>query len=62
LGYRLPAGDLLEGLELQLNVTNLLDEEYVGTLGTNGFVNAGDAQTLVTGAPRQFFVTLRKAF
>jgi iron complex outermembrane receptor protein len=61
-GYRLPAGDLLEGLELQLNVTNLLDEEYVGTLGTNGFVNAGDSQTLVTGAPRQFFVTVRKAF
>lgn len=62
LGYRFGGSPLLEGLEIQLNATNLLDEEYVGTLGTNGFVNSGDSQTLVTGAPQQFFVTLRKTF
>ncbi|WP_353255770.1 TonB-dependent receptor [Hyphomonas sp.] len=62
LGYRFGGNALLEGLEIQLNATNLFDEDYVGTLGTNGFVNSGDSQTLVTGAPQQVFVTLRKAF
>lgn len=62
LGYRLKGAALLDGFEAQLNVANLLDEEYVGTLGTNGFVNSGDSQTVVTGAPRQVFVTLRKTF
>jgi iron complex outermembrane receptor protein len=62
LGYRFGGNPLLEGLEIQLNATNLFDEDYVGTLGTNGFVNSGDSQTLVTGAPQQLFVTVRKAF
>ena len=62
IGYRFSGSPALEGLELQLNVTNLADEEYVGTLGTNGFVNSGDSQTLVAGAPQQVFVTLRKSF
>jgi iron complex outermembrane receptor protein len=64
-GYRFDGADLLDGLEIQLNVTNLFDEEYVSTIGTNGFIavdpnNAN--QTLMVGAPRQAFVTLRKAF
>ncbi len=62
VGYRFAEDSLLNGLEAQLNVSNLTDEEYVGTLGTNGFVNAGDSQTLVTGAPRQVFLTLRYAY
>ncbi len=61
-GYRFSGNALLEGLEAQVNVTNLFDEDYVGTLGTNGFVNSGDSQTLVAGAPRQVFFTLRKTF
>ncbi|MFN3959563.1 MAG: TonB-dependent receptor [Parvularculaceae bacterium] len=62
LGYRLNTGGVFDGLEAQVNVTNLFDKNYVGTLGTNGFVNAGDAQTLIAGAPRQWFITLRKSF
>jgi iron complex outermembrane receptor protein len=62
LGYRLSGNAFLKGAEVQINVTNLTDEEYAGTLGTNGFVNSGDSQTLVAGAPRQVFVTLRKVF
>jgi iron complex outermembrane receptor protein len=62
LGYRFSGNGLLDGLEAQLNVTNLTDEDYAGALGTNGFVNAGDSQTLIAGAPRQIFVTLRKEF
>jgi iron complex outermembrane receptor protein len=62
LGYRFSGNPILEGLEVQLNATNIFDEDYVGTLGTNGFVNSGDSQTLVTGAPQQLFLTIRKAF
>ncbi len=64
-GYRFSGTPLLEGLEIQLNATNLLDEEYISTIGTNGF-NASDAsesaQTFMVGAPRQVFVTIRKKF
>jgi iron complex outermembrane recepter protein len=61
-GYRFSGAPWLEGLEVQLNVTNLFDEEYVSTLGTNGFNNSADNQTLMVGAPRQVFATVKKAF
>jgi iron complex outermembrane receptor protein len=65
VGYRFEGGDWLEGLEIQANVTNLFDKEYVSTIGSNGYVNSdpdGLAQTLLAGSPRQFFVTLKKQF
>jgi iron complex outermembrane receptor protein len=49
-------------LELQFNATNLLDKKYVSTVGSNGFGNSGDNQTLLAGAPQQFFVTLKAGF
>lgn len=61
-GYRVTGHGLLDGLEAQINVSNLFDKNYVGTLGTNGFVNSGDAQTVLAGAPRQIFGTIRKSF
>lgn len=57
LGYRLN-----DALEVQLNATNLFDKEYVATVGSGGFGNSGDRQTLLVGAPQQFFVTLRTGF
>jgi iron complex outermembrane recepter protein len=65
VGYRFGDLGFLKGLTLQANVTNLLDEEYVSTIGSNGFGNSdatGVAQTLLAGAPRQFFVTLEAKF
>ncbi|WP_313586157.1 TonB-dependent receptor domain-containing protein [Aquidulcibacter sp.] len=62
LGYRFGGNDLLEGLEAQLNVTNASDEQYVSTIGSNGFGNSGDSQTLLAGAPQQVVFTLKKAF
>jgi iron complex outermembrane receptor protein len=50
-------GFLSEG-SVQLGVTNLTDRKYISTVGSNGFVNSGDSQTLLPGAPRQVFVTL----
>jgi iron complex outermembrane receptor protein len=61
-GYRLSGSGWLEGLEVALNVTNLFDEKYISTLGTNGFNTSSDNQTLMVGAPRQVFVALKKAF
>jgi iron complex outermembrane receptor protein len=61
-GYRFGGNEMLEGLELQLNVTNLMDEEYASTIGTNGFNNKADSQTLMVSSPRQVFATVRKTF
>lgn len=62
VGYRFTGEGLTKGMDVQLNVTNLLDKAYVSTIGSNGFGNSGDSQTLLAGAPRQVFVTLRKGF
>lgn len=59
LGYRFDLGG--RRVELQGNVTNLLDKKYISTIGTNGFGNSGDNQTLMIGAPQQFFITLKTA-
>ncbi|NYT42595.1 TonB-dependent receptor [Sphingomonas sp. R-74633] len=60
LGYKFDLGG--HGLEIQANATNLFDKKYIATIGTNGFGNAGDNQTLMVGAPQQFFVTLKAGF
>lgn len=62
LGYRFEDASLLKGVEAQLNITNASDETYVSTIGSNGFGNSGDSQTLLAGAPRQMVFTLKKAF
>lgn len=56
-GLRTKALGFLSEGSVQLGVTNLGDKKYISTLGSNGFGNSGDSQTLQTGAPRQFFVT-----
>lgn len=61
-GYRLAADGMLGGLQLQVNVENLFDEKYVSTIGSNGFGASGDSQTLLPGAPRAVFISLKKTF
>lgn len=61
LGYRFNVG-WRKPVELQVNATNLFDKRYVATIGSNGFGFQGDNQTLLAGAPRQVFVTLKTAF
>jgi iron complex outermembrane receptor protein len=60
IGHKFDLGD--HALEIQANATNLFDKKYISTIGTNGFGNAGDNQTLMVGAPQQFFVTLKAGF
>ncbi|MCJ1961503.1 TonB-dependent receptor [Novosphingobium mangrovi (ex Hu et al. 2023)] len=66
VGYRVNSDDALDGTEIQLNVTNVTDEKYVSTIGQSGGYQAsyapGDWQYFMVGAPRQWFVTLKKAF
>ena len=61
-GYRFEGDGVLKGLEVQANVTNLFDKRYVSTIGSNGFGYSGDSQTLLAGAPRQAFISVRKSF
>ncbi|OYZ14194.1 MAG: TonB-dependent receptor [Sphingomonadales bacterium 28-64-96] len=63
IGYRVTSDNRwLNGLAVEGTVSNLFDRRYVATIGSNGFGFAGDNQTLLPAAPRQFFVTLRKDF
>ena len=60
IGYRFHGGALVGDITVEGSVTNLTDERYIATIGTNGYGASGDNQTFLTGAPRQFFITLKK--
>ena len=62
LGYRWANSFTTKPIELQLNATNLFDTHYVSSIGTNGFGNSGDNQTLMVGAPRAVFATIKAGF
>lgn len=57
-GLRTKALGFLSEGSVQIGVTNLANRKYISTVGSNGFGNSGDSQTLLTGAPRQVFITL----
>ncbi len=61
IGYTFGEG-ALKGFGIEGSVTNLTDLKYVSTIGSNGFGASGDNQTLLAGAPRQFFVTVKRGF
>jgi iron complex outermembrane receptor protein len=63
-GFRFHGG-LLKSFELQGNVTNLFDKRYFATIGQNGLTFSdpgGTLQSMLVGAPRQVFVSLRTHF
>lgn len=62
IGYKLPGDGFTKGFAIEGSVTNLTNLKYVSTIGSNGFGFSGDNQTLLAGAPRQFFVTVKKGF
>jgi len=57
LGYRITGN-----IELQLNATNIFDKKYIATINSAGTGNSGDRQTLLVGAPQQFFATVKASF
>jgi iron complex outermembrane receptor protein len=62
IGYHFEGEGVLHGVGIEGSVTNLTDKKYIATIGSNGFTASGDNQTLLAGAPRQFFVSLKKGF
>ena len=65
IGYRMSNLGFAKKLTVQGAVTNIEDNVYIATVGSNGFVNAdpnGTTQTLLRGAPRQFFFSLKAEF
>ena len=61
VGFHLPMLRL-RNAEFDVNVANLFDKRYVATLGSNGFGNRDDNQTLLAGSPREFLATLKFGF
>lgn len=60
-GYKLGNVAMVKDVTAQVNVTNLFDKRYFGTIGSNGFSATdpqGTSMTLLSGAPRQVFFTL----
>lgn len=62
VGYRWKNAYTAKPIELMVNVTNLMNAHYVSTIGTNGFGNSGDNQTLMVGSPRAVFGTVKLGF
>ncbi len=62
IGYRFDTDGALHGVSITGNVTNLTNKAYIATIGSNGYTASGDNQTLLAGAPRQFFITVKKGF
>ncbi|MCA2987096.1 MAG: TonB-dependent receptor [Gemmatimonas sp.] len=60
--YRVGSIGALKSIELQLNANNVLDERYIATMGSGGFVARGDLPTFLTGAPRQLFLSVNTSF
>jgi iron complex outermembrane receptor protein len=60
VGYSFGGEGFTKGLAIEASVTNLTDKRYISTIGSNGYGASGDNQTLLAGAPRQVFVTVRK--
>jgi iron complex outermembrane receptor protein len=65
-GYKFHQDGFLGGTEIQLNVTNLFDKKYVATIAqTGGYLlhyTPGALQYFLLGAPRQWYVTIKKSF
>ncbi|MCI2244534.1 TonB-dependent receptor [Xanthomonas sp. PPL568] len=60
--YTLGVDSRLPGLELRLDVSNLLDRHNIGTANIAGSAFAGDYQTLQRSAPRQLLFSTSLAF
>ena len=61
-GYRFENLGSVKNLSIQANVTNVTDKRYVSTIGSNGFGNSGDNQTLLASAPREVFFSVSGQF
>lgn len=64
-GYKQKSMGPIQDFRAQFNITNLLNQRYFETIGTNGFTASdpnGTYMTLQTGAPRMVFATVSGSF
>ena len=64
-GYRFTGAGWAKNLSIEVSVTNLTDKKYISTVNTNNVQVRGsdfDNPNFMVGAPRQWFVTLKKGF
>jgi len=65
IGYRFNGSGWMKNISIEASVTNLTDKKYISTVNTNNVqVNGSDFDNpnFMLGAPRQWFVTLKKGF
>jgi iron complex outermembrane receptor protein len=65
VGLRIPDFGIVEELVIQVDVTNLTDKRYFSTIDSNGFAESdpsGTHQSLLRGAPRQGFLSVKARF
>ncbi|MBS4073806.1 TonB-dependent receptor [Ameyamaea chiangmaiensis] len=64
LGARYRFGDhgVLHNLTFDFNIYNLINTSYISQMGENGNPMSGDYQSLLAGAPRQYFGTISAEF
>ncbi|WP_342627254.1 TonB-dependent receptor [Nguyenibacter vanlangensis] len=64
LGARYRFGDyrFLKNITVDFNVYNLFNSSYVSQMGENGNPLSGDYQSVLVGAPRQYFGTISTRF
>jgi iron complex outermembrane receptor protein len=65
VGYRFTGSGWMNNVSIEANVTNLTNKKYISTVNTNNVEVSGsdfDNPNFMLGAPRQWFVTLKKGF
>jgi iron complex outermembrane receptor protein len=65
IGYRFNGSGWMKNISIEGSVTNLTNKKYISTVNTNNVqVNGSDFDNpnFMLGAPRQWFVTLKKGF
>jgi len=65
VGYRFTGSGWMKNVSIEASVTNLTNKKYISTVNTNNVEVSGsdfDNPNFMVGAPRQWFVTLKKGF
>jgi len=65
VGLRIRDFGVMDTITIQGDVTNIGDDKYISTIGSGGFSNsdaAGTSMTLLRGAPRQYFLSVKAQF
>ena len=60
--YHLPKSKYLPNIIVRFDVNNVLDRKQIGSVGIGGYSVAGDYQTFMRSAPRQFLFTTSARF